>query len=507
MKKNSSYQSLVRHFTKIRNLQHLGAIASWDEAVMMPQGAGEYRAEAMAELHVLLNDLLCDPRLPEWLAEAQQAASPSDSWKAANLREMAREVSQATAVDSALVEAKTKASMRCEQTWRIKRAQNDWTGMKPLFQEVVRLARLEAQQRAAHSGLKPYDAMMDLHEPGMRSDQVDQLFFDLKNFLPDFIQRVLARQRSEGVLRPDGPFPIPQQRQLGLKAMEVLGFDFRHGRLDVSHHPFCGGVPHDVRITTRYQEHDFADNLMSVLHETGHALYEQGLPREWTHQPVSSARSMGIHESQSLLFEMQVGRSFHFLQYLSPIMKDLLHLGPNEQAWSPEHLYRSLTRVKPDFIRVNADEVTYPAHVILRYEIERPLIEGRLEVEDIPEVWNQKMQQYLGLSTVGNFKDGPLQDVHWMGGTFGYFPSYTLGAMNAAQIFQAVYRDCPGLLDDFVRGDLSRLRRWLGERIWSRGSFLEVNELLRQATGEVLNPKYFKQHLSYRYLERDWTQV
>lgn len=502
MSATSSYESLVKHFRKLRNLQHLGDIASWDEAVMMPAGGGESRAEAITELQVMLNEMLCEPKLTDWLSEAKTGLKPEDEWQMANLREMAREVEQANAVEGDLVEAKTRASMLCEQAWRELRAKNDWHGLLPMLKEVVGLTREEAQQRSAHSGLGLYDSLMDLYEPGMRSEKVDVLFAELKQFLPNFIQKVVEKQKSEDMKIMKGPFPIENQRQLGLEVMKLIGFDFHRGRLDVSHHPFCGGAAHDVRITTRYHQEDFSESFLCVLHETGHANYDQGLPQQWLYQPVGASRSMGIHESQSLLFEMQVGRSLHFLRFASALFQK--HLGAANAAndWSPENLYRCFTRVKPDFIRVQADEVTYPAHVILRYEIEKAMVEGNLEVEDLPEVWDQKMQEYLGLSTKGNYKDGPMQDVHWMGGAIGYFPTYTLGAMNAAQVFQAAYRENENLLDDLEKGDLSRLRSWLSEKIWSHGSFFEVNELMRQATGEELNPKYFEGHLQYRYLDR-----
>ncbi|MCB0384921.1 MAG: carboxypeptidase M32 [Bdellovibrionales bacterium] len=499
---NPSYQKLEKHFRKIRNLQHLGDIASWDEAVMMPAGGGESRAEALTELRVLLNEMLSEPRLKDWLSEAQLSVGDGKSWQAANLREMRREVDQATALESDLVEAKTRAFMLCEQAWREKRSQNDWAGMLPLLQEVVNLVRKEAEQRSAQTGLGLYDSLMDLYEPGMRSDKVDQLFGELRLFLPPFIEEVMEKQKEDSCNPPSGPFAIESQKALGLEVMKILGFDFHRGRLDVSHHPFCGGVPHDVRLTTRYQVEDMSESLMSVLHETGHANYDQGLPQEWVYQPVGASRSMGIHESQSLLFEMQVGRSHHFLQYLSPILKQFLAGSEPEGDWSPDNLYRWFTRVRPDYIRVQADEVTYPAHVILRYEIEKALVEGQMEVSDLPEAWDDRMRKYLGLSTEGNYKDGPLQDVHWMGGAFGYFPTYTLGAMNAAQIFQCILRECDGVLDDLARGDLSRVRLWLSEAIWSQGSYFEVNDLMRHATGEELNPKHFERHLTYRYLEK-----
>jgi carboxypeptidase Taq len=284
--------------------------------------------------------------------------------------------------------------------------------------------------------------------------------------------------------------------------MKRVGFNFEHGRLDVSHHPFCGGVPADVRITTRYDERDFVKSFMGVLHETGHAKYEQNLPATWLEQPVGRARSMSVHESQSLFQEMQVSRSGAFLEMVTPLVRAAF---PDAAARTPaaftrENLARLYTRVRPDYIRVDADEATYPCHVILRYEIERPLMLGKIEVDDIPEAWDAGMRALLGISTAGNYKDGCLQDVHWPAGLFGYFPTYTLGALTAAQLFAAARRALPDVLAQIAAGDFAPLNAWLREQVWSRGSLLETDALLRAATGAPLATAAFKQHLEARYL-------
>jgi carboxypeptidase Taq len=279
--------------------------------------------------------------------------------------------------------------------------------------------------------------------------------------------------------------------------MAMLGFDFEAGRLDVSTHPFCGGVPEDVRMTTRFSEDDFLGSLMGTVHETGHGRYEQNLPRDWLGQPVAEARSMALHESQSLAFEMQLGSHAGFVQQLAPLVAQAF--GP-QPAFEPHNLHRLLTRVKPGLIRVDADEVTYPAHVILRYEIERPLIEGEIEAEDLPALWDAKMMELLGIDTRGNFKDGPLQDVHWPEGLFGYFPCYSLGAMYAAQWFAAMRRAMPDLDQRIGAGDLAPLFDWLRLNVWSQASRWTTDELAVRASGEVLNPAWFKAHLEARYL-------
>ena len=331
----------------------------------------------------------------------------------------------------------------------------------------------------------------------MTSQKLDTLFGDLKTWLPDLLQTVVEKQKTESRIAPQGPFDIEKQRQLGLKVMGRLGFNFDAGRLDVSAHPFCGGVPQDVRITTRYNEEEFLSAMMGVIHETGHARYEQNLPKEWLGQPVSNARSMGVHESQSLLFEMQLGCSEPFLQSVYPLVIEQFGQRP---GLDESNFMKLNQRVQPGFIRVDADELSYPAHVILRYEIEKALMEGEIEVDDIPGLWNSKMKEYLGIDTVGNYRDGCMQDIHWTDGGFGYFPTYTLGAMYAAQLFQCANKAIPTLQDDIARGDLTALFQWLQQNIWQHGSRFTTDQLMKNATGETLNPEYFRAHLENRYL-------
>ncbi len=279
--------------------------------------------------------------------------------------------------------------------------------------------------------------------------------------------------------------------------MRILGFDFDGGRLDISAHPFCGGVPQDVRITTRYNENDLLSALFGVIHETGHARYEQNLPRPWVDQPVGLARSTAIHESQSLFLKCSWDAASGFLTACYRRCASGLAIGRPlaRTILSPRN-----QQVKPGFIRVDADEVSYPAHVILRYEIERALIDGEIEVDDIPSLWDEKMQHWLGLSTTGNYRDGCMQDIHWTDGGFGYFPSYTLGAMYAAQLMAAARRALPTLDRDIEEGDFSALFDWLRQNIWQHGSRFTTSQLIQQATGEDLNSRYFREHLTTRYL-------
>jgi carboxypeptidase Taq len=489
------YDDLAAHHRRLHHFEHLNAIVSWDQAANMPAGGSEARASALAEMSALLHRMRTDRTMADRLAQAEQ--EPLTPLQRANLREMRREWRASNALPEALVTALTLARARCEHAWRRQRPANDWSGFLETFRDVVRLSREAAQHLAADTGLARYDALMDQYEPGMTCAQVDRVFGDLRSWLPALVQRVLDRQAGETVVMPRGPFPLAAQRALCEAAVRRLGFDFDAGRLDVSTHPFCGGVPEDVRMTTRFCEDEFLLALMSTIHETGHARYEQGRPRELLGQPVSQARSMAIHESQSLAFEMQLARGRPFVGLLAPM---LVQAFGDQPAFAPDNLHRILTRVERGLIRVDADELTYPAHVILRYEIERPLIEGEIEPEDIPALWDAKMKELLGLDTRGNFSDGPLQDVHWPEGIFGYFPCYTLGAMYAAQWFAAMRRQMPDLDARIAAGDLAAPFDWLRDQVWTQASRWSTDELAVRASGEVLNPAHFRAHLESRYL-------
>ena len=346
--------------------------------------------------------------------------------------------------------------------------------------------RESAQAKGEALGCRPYEALVDLYEPGASAATINRLFDDLAQFLPGFIAQVVERQADQPApLEPEGPFPIEAQEALGRRLMAVLGFDFDHGRLDVSLHPFCGGVPDDVRITTPYETDDFDKAMMAVLHETGHALYERGLPAEWRLQPVGAARGMGFHESQSLLIEMQACRSPAFMDFAAPLIREAF--GGRGPAWSADNLYRRGTRVKADFIRVYADEVTYPAHVILRTRLEQALIAGELAPEDLPGAWNQAMGELLGIAPPDDAQ-GCLQDIHWYDGAFGYFPTYTIGAMTAAQLFAAACRAKPEIPEALGRGDFAPLMAWLGEHVHAKGSLLSGEALLSAADRPAPGP-------------------
>ncbi len=491
-----AYDTLAATFLRLHHLHHLQSIAWWDQAANMPPRGSEARAAALAEMAALMHRLRTDAALRDGLDRAEQ--EPLSDWQRANLREMRREWRQSNALPEALVERTQLAASRCEHAWRTQRPANDWAGFVGNFRAVLANAREEAAHLAEQTGASRYDALMGRFEPGMTCAQLDPLFGDLRRWLPGLIQQVRERQATQAVIAPVGPFPQAAQRALCEQTMRLLGFDFDAGRLDTSTHPFSGGVPEDVRLTTRYRDDEFLISLMGTVHETGHGRYEQNRPRQWLGQPLSQPRSMGIHESQRLAFEMQLGGHPGFAGLLAPLVRAAFGAQP---AFEPANLHRLITRVKPGFIRVDADEVTYPAHILLRYEIERALIEGGIEAEDIPALWDAGMTTLLGVDTRGNFKDGPLQDVHWPSGMFGYFPCYALGALYAAQWFAAMRRQMPDLDARIAAGDLGAVFDWLRQHIWLAGSRYETDELARRASGAPLDPAHFQAHLRARYLD------
>ena len=491
-----SYQALHDRCKRVGDINHAIAMLSWDEAVMMPRGGGSARAEAIAVLKDTVRDLLTATETGDLLAAA--AADELDPWQSANVALARRAREKAQAVPGDLAVALSKAASACEQTWRSARAANDWQAVVDKLATVLDLTRQRAVVLGEALDCVPYDALLDDYEPNLTRQIVEPIFAELRTALPPLIDRAIARQPSASM--PDGPFENQRQAALGQALMKALGFDFDRGRMDVSHHPFCGGEPDDTRITTRYDERDFLKSMFAVLHETGHALYQQGLPKAWRGQPVGEADGMALHESQSLTMEMQVCRSAAFLEFARPLVQRHL-LGAQTAAteWQAANLHRLATRVERSLIRVDADELTYPLHVILRYELETALLDGSLAVADLPQAWNEGMTKYLGLRTTGDFANGVMQDTHWFGGLVGYFPCYTLGAIIAAQLFRAADEQLPGLDDAIREGRFADLVAWLRNKVHARGQFASTFDLVFDATGAELGTEAFLNHLRTRY--------
>ncbi len=492
------YQSLETSFRRAALIDEAASFLSWDRSVNMPARSAESRAEQLSVLHLLVRDELTKPEISSWLDAAEGSNASLDEWQRANLREMRRSWIHSAAVPAPLVSALVRACSACEMVWREAKPRGDFKAVLPKLTEVLRLVREKGQAKAARLGTDLYDALLDQFEPEGRAAAIDLIFTDVERFLPRAIEIAIARQAKRPAQPPRGPFAVERQRALSEQLMRIIGFPFEQGRLDTSLHPFSGGTPDDLRITTRYDEVDFARALMGTLHETGHALYEAGLPKHWRRQPVGEARGMVVHESQSLLLEMQCCRSREFLSFAAPIIRTVL--GVDGPDWTNENLYRLATRVDRGFIRVDADEVTYPCHVILRYRLERAMLAGDLAPADLPFAWNEGMQKMLGV-VPPNDAVGCLQDIHWYDGAWGYFPTYTLGALAAAQLFEAAERALPDLRGAIGRGDFGGLYAWLRESVHSKASLLSTSALLDASTGKPLGAESFKAHIERRYLD------
>jgi carboxypeptidase Taq len=494
----TAYDRLTDRFTRIATLGEASSMLGWDAATMMPPGGGVARGDQLAVLAGLSHSLLSAAELGDDLGAAETAGEAPDPWHAANLRLMRQAYIRATAVPRDLVEAQARANSACEKVWREARSTADFVGVRKPLEEVVRLVREEAAALASALGLSPYDALMDGFQRGLRAADVAVVFADYERFLRRALPQAEERQaRQPSPIRPQGPFQIAAQQALCRRLSERLGLNFNHARLDCSAHPFSGGSRTDVRITTRYDETDFAPAVLAVVHETGHALYERGLPAAFDRQPVGNAAGMATHESQSLIVEMQACRSDGFLSWLGPELHATF--GGNAAPYQAEQLARLWRRVERGFIRVDADEMTYPAHVILRFRLEQAMVAGELVVADLPGAWNEGFAALLGITPPDDAR-GCLQDIHWYDGAFGYFPSYTLGAMAAAQLMAAARRDVAGVDAALGRGDLSPLLGWLRVKVHGQGSLLGFDDLLRAATGKPLDPKDFEAHLTARYL-------
>ncbi len=494
-----AYGRLTDRAARIAIIGEAAAILGWDAAAMMPPGGAAGRGDQLAVLAGLAHAAATAPEMADDLAEAEASAgAPDDAWRAANLRLMRHSHTRATAVPADLVEAQARANAACETVWREARRTADFALVRPHLQRVLELVREQAAALAPALEMSPYDALMDGYQRGIGAADVAPVFANYEAFLRETLPHAEALQAARPPpLRPQGPFAAATQEALCRRLSEGAGLDPAHSRLDRSTHPFCGGTPADVRITTRYDEADFSTSLMGVMHETGHALYERGLPAAYARQPVGDAAGMAAHESQSLIVEMQACRSDAYLAWLAPQLEATFGGAP--EPFEADNLGRLWRRVSRGYIRVDADEMTYPAHIILRFGLEQALVAGDLAVADLPGAWNDGMYSLLGI-TPPDDAQGCLQDIHWYDGGFGYFPSYTLGAMAAAQLMAAA-RGCePGLDAALGRGDFAPLIGWLRTHVHGQGSLLGFNDLLRAATGKPLDPSDFEAHLTARYL-------
>lgn len=490
------YRQLTHRLGDMSAVEEAMGILMWDQEINMPKGAANARGRQLATLAAVLHQRQSDPELGGLLAQLQ-AAGDLDDLAQANVREADRDHQRAARIPEALVRQWAALTVEAHEVWVEARQKADFGLFLPHLRQLIALARQRALAVAPNRPV--YDTLIDEFEPGMTMARIDGIFAGLKETLVPLIARVRQRVAQGGL--PDvawlrAAVPADKQRQVGEAMVRAMGFDFDRGRIDTSVHPFCGGAgTDDVRITTRYNETAFTGSLSGLIHETGHALYEQGRDRSIGDQPVGRPRSMGIHESQSLLWEKQVGQGAAFWRPHYPMLQANY---PFLQQVPFDQFVFGLNWVDlGNLIRVDADELTYPLHVILRYEIERDLFSGALQPEDIPAAWNAKMQAYLGL-TPPDAALGCLQDVHWSSGSFGYFPSYTLGAVYAAQ-FMHTARQSLDVDAALGQRNVQPLLAWLRERVHLPGSRWPTDELVQRATGRPLDIGPFCAYVTEKY--------
>ena len=493
---NNNYKQLENKYKEISLLYEIMGILHWDRSTVMPKRSINGRTDQLTNLYVLSHKMLKNKDFSNCLKNLEKK-NTLNNWEKKNVKLIKKEYVLNNSLDKKLLEKISKATSNCEMQWRISKENNDFNSIIPYLEKVVNLRKIEAKIKSKVLKCSLYDALLNDHENDLNSYKIDKIFNNLILFLPDFLKEVLIFQKKKKLIRINENINIKNQEKLGKFLMNKIGFDFSTGRLDVSMHPFCGGAYQDARITTRYNNKNFVESLMGVLHETGHALYNLGLPEKWKYQPVGDALGTVVHESQSLFMEMQVCRSFEFLEFASPIIRKIFK--KKGKKWEADNLYKIYTNVKPSFIRVDADEVTYPLHVIMRYKIEKKLIEGDLKVKEIPKIWNMYMKKFLGIIPKKH-KDGCLQDIHWFDGTFGYFPTYTLGAIYAAQLFNKAKRKIPFMSKQISKGNFTYLIKWLRKNVHQNGSLYNSDDLIKKITKEELNIEYFKKHLINRYL-------
>lgn len=497
-KATTYYSKLEQHYANLGKLIAADALLLWDQGVVMRPGAAPAHGEVTAAMAGVLAEKEADPQVGEWLEGVTAEKSGLDAWQTANVTEMKRLYRHATAVPAELKVRKAKLSAVMNQIWQRARTENDFDSFAPYLREMLQVVREIAAHKASALGLEPYDALLDENDPGMSSRIVDSVFTPLAQQLPGLLEHALEKQRG-WVLRPLGTeHSDAAQQELCEFVMRAIGYDFNHGRLDRTAHPFAlGGVPGDQRITTRFKQDDLRCGLLATIHETGHSFYEFNLPRRYSFQPVGSARGASLHESQSLMLEMYACRSPEFVRFLAPQLSR--RFGEGDPAYSYDNVLKHYHKIQRNLIRVDADQIVYPLHVILRYEVERALLDGQLRADDLPEFWNTRMSALIGI-TPANDSEGCLQDVHWSHGLFGYFPTYTIGAAIAAQLWETATAADESILLGLETGDFRPYFNWVRPHVHEKASSLPLQAIIEQATGSPLSAEPLLRHLTQRYL-------
>lgn len=493
---HSAYGELLSLVREARLLASTAQLLGWDQETMMPEGGVDFRSRQLAQLARMAHDLAVNPRIGELLAECEaddDLTSDPDSDTAATLREIRRDYDRETKLPASLVEEIARTASVAQHEWAEARKRSEFGRFRPWLEKITGLMRKKAECLGWPSGGEPWDALADEYEPGMTGAGIEKLFTPLRTRLTNLLDQILDSKRPPSNAFNEFRLPVDQQMRFCRFVADSIGFDFRRGRLDTSTHPFCSGTHcNDIRLTTRFNETCVNDALGSTMHECGHGIYEQGLMFDHVGTPLGESVSLGVHESQSRMWENQVGRSRAFWAWVRPFLPAFF--GEGVRRFSLDELYGAANIVEPGFIRVEADEATYNMHIMIRFEIERMLLKGSLAVADIPGVWNAKYKEYLRLD-VPDDRRGCLQDIHWSMASMGYFPTYTLGNLYAAQLFEKALQDMPDLPKQFERGEFGGLKTWLNEKIHRQGRRYLPGRLCEVVTGRPLSADPLLRHL------------
>lgn len=471
-------------------LESIGSLLNWDQETYMPHAAAEYRAEQAAVISTLTHERMTSPKIGELLARCETdrtLTSDPASPTARNLREIRRDFNRDTKLPTELVAELAKVGSQAQEVWKEARTKNDFEMFRPWLERMMSLTIRKAECLRTRDQAELYDALIDTYEPGATAAQIESIFTPLASRLSGLIRELSHNGRHPSAAALNVPFDHDRQHALGQFVLEAIGFDFAGGRLDVTTHPFCSGMaPGDTRLTTRYKDQGWTNALYSSLHEGGHGLYEQGLPKlgQSSGTPLAQSVSLGIHESQSRMWENFVGRSREFWSWLTPHAKKFA--GGSLDAFSAEDAYKAVNQAKPSLIRVDADEATYNLHVMIRFRLERAMISGSLAIKDLPGEWNAAYKKHLGIDVPSDAM-GCLQDVHWSFGLIGYFPTYTLGNLHAAQLWETINTQIPNLPSLISRGEFGELKTWLNTNIHAHGRRFLPDELCQKLTGKPLS--------------------
>ena len=492
-----SYHKLKTLFREQSILNDVSGFLSWDMATYMPDESRKQRVEQIKIIYDYKKRIFDEIKKKDFFKKVTQAKLSDLDQQNYNLMKLKFEYFDC--MPYKLIEKKTILGIECEGLWRKARIKNDFNIVKKKIVELVEVVRQEAEILSQEKQISRYDSLLEKYDRSLKTDYLNQIFPDIEKFIKKYSPLIEAQQKHNKYIKQNEFLDESEQIKLSKIFMKKLGFNFSKGRIDKSLHPFCGGSTDDIRITTRFDKENTFSCFDALMHETGHAIYEQGLPRKWVHQPVGTSGGMSLHESQSLFVEMQLIKSLPASTFIEKIISE--HLMKKSSFWNSRNIFNIRNKIEKGFIRVDSDEVHYPLHIIHRFKIEYQIIEKNADISLLPDLWNQEFKKLFSLK-VPNDNFGCLQDIHWYGGDFGYFPTYSIGAFIASQLKYKIKEDIPNMTFLIKKGEFKPITSWLKEKIHQKGNIFRINEILEKSTGEKLNTIHYKNHIKERYIKK-----